>query len=102
LLAVFHAADFLSHERGKERINEIQNGLVTAEVVRQRDDLACVDESIGHPASPHLGVTLKYARIRETEAVNALLDVADEKTVCLGTLASECAENGVLSFINVL
>ena len=39
LLVVFHAADFLSHQRGKERINEIQNGLVTAEVVAQRNDL---------------------------------------------------------------
>ena len=40
LLVVFHAADFFSHQRGKERINEIQNGLVTAEIVAQRNDLS--------------------------------------------------------------
>ena len=49
LLAVFHAADFLSHQSGKKWINEIQNGLVSSEIVRQRDDLAGFGQTHAQP-----------------------------------------------------
>ena len=41
-------------------------------------------------------------RVRKAEAVNALLQVADEEAVCVRALAADEAEDGVLGGVNVL
>src|SRR5204863_9187230 len=60
-LVVLHAAEFLSHQRGKERINEIQYGLVTAEIVRQCEDMAGGDKTHPRPFQWRGGRTIRAA-----------------------------------------
>ena len=95
LRVVIHAPDLLSHQPGEQPVDEIQNRLVTAKIIAQRDDL--------YPTfAPLVSVALKDARIGEAKPIDALFHVANQKPVCLPAFAPERTENRVLRLVNIL
>src|SRR5581483_6466172 len=92
---VSDSADFAPHEDGENRVDEADNGFAAAEIVGQRDDAPV-------PGGPGGDVVLEDVRIGEAEAVDALLDIADQETVGLWAFATEGLENGVLGVVDVL
>src|ERR1041385_6249336 len=77
------SAKFTTHELSEERVDELQNCFATAKIFRERNrDAGSV--------APGFGVALKDSRVGETEAIDALLHVANKKTIRFGAVAAQC------------
>ena len=101
LRIVSHPADGLAHQRAEERVHEIQDGLAAAEVVRERDDDAGW-RRLQVADTPGLRVAGEDVRAREAEAVDALLEVADEEAVRAGSFTADEAKDGILCGVDIL
>ncbi len=87
---------FRAHDRAEERVHEMEDGLMAAKVLGQRGD-----RLVG-TRLPGLGVGLKNPGISAPEAVDGLLDVADEKSIRLGAGSAEALKDAVLGAVDVL
>ena len=73
---VSHAADLLVHEQAENGVRKIQQRFAAAKVFSERNDLAIF-------SVPVLRVVAEDFWVGKAETIDALLYVADEKTVCL-------------------
>ena len=93
---IIHPSRLPEHQSGKEGVDETENGLMAAEIFRERNDLRA------GAGRPRVMVPAEDGRIGQTEAVNALLDIADQETVGLRAFAAQGLNDGFLGFIDVL
>src|SRR5882762_4603251 len=96
LRVVICSAQLRCHERAEKFIDEIEQTLAAAEIFREQQR--------GGPAMlrPRCGVTLKYARVRLTKAVDALLHIADQESIGLVGRPAYRLQNLVLGRIDIL
>jgi hypothetical protein len=92
-----NAAQFLSHDACEELIDESENGLVAAKILLERNHLASAGIIL-----PVLDVTLENVGIGQTKAIDALPHVAYEESIRFDALSAQCAQNRVLSRVDVL
>ena len=69
-----HAADFLAHQRLKDGIDKVKQPLAAAEIFSEVNGLPVF-------AAPALGVIAEDFRFSQPKTINALLHIADQKTV---------------------
>src|SRR6185436_1130075 len=95
LVVIDDAANLLVQKWSEDRVHEFENQGAAAKILRERNGLP------GRGA-PVAGVTAEDSRVGETEAINALLHIADQEAVPLRTLAAQRRDDAVLRCVDVL
>ena len=99
LVRVHEIAHGLAHDGGKQVVARVQHSRSRTEILPE-DNTARLSAG-GVRRLTEAAVFLKEnGRVRQSKAVNALLDVTDHEQV--GLVSGECAEDGILHGIGVL
>ena len=94
---VADAAHVLAHERREAVIDEGQDRFVAAKIIGKRQHLPARARR-----APDAGVAQEDVRAGQPEAIDALLDVANEEPVGRRSVATDRGNDAVLRFIDVL
>src|SRR5262249_22029838 len=95
LRIVSNSAQLAAHELSEKRIDELKNRFAAAKIFGQRD------RHTGSVA-PGFGVVLENARVGETKSIDALLHVANQKTVRFRAFTAQRFDDFVLRRVDVL
>ena len=99
LVRVHEIAHGLAHDGGKQVVARVQHSRSRTEILPE-DNAARLSVG-GVRCLTEAAVFLKEnGRIRQSKAVNALLDVTDHEQV--GLVSGECTEDGILHGVGVL
>src|SRR3989442_1086479 len=94
---IANSAEGRTHQRGKERIDEVDNAFSAAKVFGQNEARAA---AVLFP--PSCLVTCEELRVRQPEAIDALLHIADQETVRLALLPAQSRDDRFLGAVDVL